>query len=94
MRKKLFSKKHSIFEDIGNCRYFDFFVFFCSCLICVNYMNCDLCQNSIGIINLQQLISFSKDFRFLINMYIFFTFSLAPNEKYFSSLGFIGDSHS
>ena len=94
MRKKLFSKNSSFFEDIGNSRYFVFLCFFCSCLIFVNYMNCDLCQNSIGIINLQQLISFSKDFRFLINMYIFFNFSLAPNEKNFSSLGFTGDYHS
>ena len=56
-------------------------------------MNCDLCQNAIRIINLQQLISLSKDFRFLINMYMFFTFSLAPNGNYFSFLGFIGVNH-
>ena len=48
-----------------------FIVFYCTFLSCTNYMSRDLYQNSIGIVNLQQLLSFSKDFSFLIIMYIF-----------------------
>ena len=56
-------------------------------------MNCELYQNSVGIGKLQKLLSFSKDFSFLIDRCIFFTFSLAPNGNYFSFLGFIGVNH-
>ena len=56
-------------------------------------MNCELYQKSVGIGKLQKLLSFSKDFSFLIDRCIFFTISLAPNEKYFNFLGFIGVTH-
>ena len=56
-------------------------------------MNCELYQNSVGIGKLQKLLSFSKDFSFFDNYVYIFTFSLAPNEKIFVFLGFIGVTH-
>ena len=74
MRKKLFSKKSSIFQDIEIIDILFFVDFFSSFLISTDYMNCELYQNSVGIGKLQKLLSFSKDFSFLIDRCIFLLF--------------------
>ena len=66
-------------QDIGNNRYFNFVVLY-SFLSCIYYMNCGLQQNSVGIVKLQHMLSYSKD-SFFVNYVHIFTFSLAPMKK-------------